>query len=185
MLQGKLSTIGIIAADTFRSGAIEQLITHGKKLGIDEKHLFTREYGRDQAAVVREGLYRLGALDAILVDTAGRFLYEKGKCDTLCKMVNFALPCYIFLIVECTMGNSIIKLIEQFNDVLQGGCNGKQINSVIFTKVDIADDKIGSLINVASTLKTSSPSTRIDYICTGQGYDDIYQVDTNKIINLL
>ena len=116
-------SISMIAGDTFRSGAIEQLKIHGKKLDVP---VFAREYGRDAVAVVREGMYkaRVNQDNIVLVDTAGRMPYDRSKMNELCKIINCVSPFLIIFIAECVTGNSMVDQIRQFNSVIERQCNG-------------------------------------------------------------
>lgn len=65
----------VVAGDTFRSGAVEQLSIHVNNLSkIGSVSLFERGYGRDASALAKEAIQyaKANAIDVIFIDTAGR-----------------------------------------------------------------------------------------------------------------
>lgn len=166
-------TISMIAGDTYRSGAIEQLQVHGRNLGVN---VFAREYGRDPAAVVREGMYKFSAAgntDVVLIDTAGRFSSTgtDGKAMMeICRMINYVSPYLVMFVAECLTGSDLANQIDGFNRSIQHNCPGG-INGVIVTKADAVGEKLGTLLNIMSVCKLP-----IDFIGTGQNYDDLEEL---------
>lgn len=161
----------MIAADSFRSGAIEQLKLHGSVLNVP---VFAREYARDPVKIVQEGMYRATHPqqpkkkdDIVFIDTAGRFPTPSNLVN-LCNLINSCRPYLIVYIADSLAGNSTIPMLKSFNEAIQRQCNGRSIDSVIASKVDTISEKKGILINIP--VETKIP---IHFIGTGQNYCDL------------
>jgi signal recognition particle receptor subunit alpha len=63
--------VAMAACDTFRAGAVEQLKTHAKRLGVE---VFDQGYNKDASSVAAEGIRQATrkGCDVLLIDTAGR-----------------------------------------------------------------------------------------------------------------
>ncbi|HXX05891.1 MAG TPA: signal recognition particle receptor subunit alpha, partial [Candidatus Bathyarchaeia archaeon] len=88
--ENKFSSV-IAAADTYRAGAIEQIVEHGKRLNI---RVIAQNYGSDPAAVARDAvLYaKSHKIDCVLIDTAGRMQTSKNLMDQISKINKVVNP---------------------------------------------------------------------------------------------
>ncbi len=153
----------LVAADTFRAGAQEQLIEHGKRLDLP---VFTRPYGTDPAAVVYDSVIyaKQRGLDVVLVDTAGRMHTDVDLLEELRKIVRVTKPHYKILVVDALTGNDAIEQARIFDEKVG-------IDGVIVTKVD-ADPKGGTILSVSYEIKRP-----VIYVGVGQGYEDLRKFD--------
>ncbi len=153
----------LVAADTFRAGAQEQLLEHGRRLGLQ---VFSRPYGTDPAAVVYDSVIyaRQKGFDAVLVDTAGRMHTDVDLLEELRKIVRVTKPHYKILVVDALTGNDAIEQARVFNEKIG-------VDGVIVTKVD-ADPKGGTILSVSYEIKRP-----VIYIGMGQGYNDLRRFD--------
>ncbi len=153
----------LVAADTFRAGAQEQLLEHGKRL---ELPVFTRPYGTDPAAVVYDSVVyaKQKGFDVVLVDTAGRMHTDVDLLDELRKIVRVTKPHYKILVVDALTGNDAIEQARIFNEKIG-------VDGIIVTKVD-ADPKGGTILSVSYEIKRP-----VIYIGMGQGYEDLRKFD--------
>lgn len=149
----------LVAADTFRAGAQEQLMEHGRKLKLP---VFTRSYGTDPAAVVYDSIIhaKQKGFDIVLVDTAGRMHTDIDLLGELRKIIRIAKPHYKILVVDALTGNDAIEQARTFNEKIG-------VDGVIVTKVD-ADPKGGTILSVSYEIKRP-----VIYIGTGQRYKDL------------
>ncbi len=149
----------IVAADTFRAGAQEQLRRHAEKLNVP---FIGGRYGADPASVVYDGIEYAKARGyrAVLVDTAGRMHTDYDLMDELRKIVKVAKPDYKVLIIDSLTGNDAVEQARFFDEAVG-------IDFIVLTKVD-ADVKGGTAISVAAV--TGKP---ILFIGTGQEYQDL------------
>ena len=161
----------IVAADTFRAAAQEQLREHSKRLGVP---FVGGKYGADPASVAYDGIayaYKHG-LDVVLIDTAGRMHVDIDLMNELRKIVRVSKPDLKILVLDALTGNDAIEQARMFNE-----CVG--VDAVILTKVD-ADVKGGAALSVI--LSIDKP---ILYLGTGQRYEDLVPYDPELILKLL
>ena len=91
--------VTLAACDTFRSGAVEQLRTHARRLGVP---LYERGYGKDPAGVAEEAIAQAGreGQDVVLVDTAGRMQDNEPLMRALAKLVDTNRPDLVLFVGE-------------------------------------------------------------------------------------
>ena len=97
-----LSLCCVCFSDTFRAGAIEQLRTHTKALGIP---LYARGYDRDAASVAKDAIdqARRDGLNVVLIDTAGRMQHNEPLMRALAKLITLNKPDLVLFVGEvCT-----------------------------------------------------------------------------------
>jgi fused signal recognition particle receptor len=159
MLRNKGISSVIVAGDTHRAGAIEQITEHANRLGIK---VIAQRYGADPAAVGRDGvLYaRSHRVDTVLIDTAGRMQTSKNLMDEMAKIVRVVRPDIKIFVGDSLAGNDTIMQAREFQRYTDFDC-------IILTKSD-SDYKGGSALSIAHVTKRP-----IIYLGTGQGYDDL------------
>ncbi len=158
----------LVAADTFRAGAIEQLEEHAKKLKIE---IFKKDYGFDPCAIVYEAKkYALqNGFEILLIDTAGRSHTNKNLMDELSKIVRVNKPKIKILVLDSLTGSDVINQYEFFNKVAQ-------IDAVIFTKVDV-NEKGGNILSILYEF-----NSKIAFLGLGQNYEDLKEFEKEIII---
>ncbi|RUM46766.1 MAG: signal recognition particle-docking protein FtsY [Hyperthermus sp.] len=149
----------IVAADTYRAGAQEQLRKHAERLNVP---FIGGRYGADPASVVYDGLEyaRARGYRVVLADTAGRMHTDRDLMDELRKIVRVSKPDYKALVLDALTGNDAVEQARFFEESVG-------IDFIVLTKVD-ADVKGGTAISVAAV--TGKP---ILFMGTGQGYGDL------------
>ena len=170
ILKAKKSVV-LVAADTFRAAAIQQLEEHANKLKVK---MIKHDYGSDPAAVSFDGIKYAEAhdIDIVLIDTAGRLHTNTNLMDELKKIKRVANPDLILYIGESITGNDCIEQATKYNEAIG-------IDGIILSKVDV-DEKGGTAISIAYV--TEKP---IWLLCTGQEYEDIEVFNKKKIIENL
>jgi fused signal recognition particle receptor len=164
----------MIAADTFRAAAQEQLKVHSERVGIP---VFLGKYGVDPASVAYDGvLFGLNrGYDVFLIDTAGRMHVDVDLVNELRKIIRVVKPHFKILVVDALTGNDSVEQAVFFN-------NNVGVDGVIITKVD-AYEEGGVPLTLAYVLKKP-----ILFIGTGQGYRDLKVFDyleyVDKVIPL-
>jgi fused signal recognition particle receptor len=158
LIQNSLKPV-IVAADTFRAGAQEQLKKHSLNLGIP---FIGGKYGADPASVAFDGINfaKRHGYDVVLIDTAGRMHIDVDLMNELRKIVKVAVPDLKILILDALTGNDAIEQARLFDEVIG-------IDGVMLTKVD-ADAKGGAALSVI--VGVNKP---IFYIGVGQRYEDL------------
>jgi fused signal recognition particle receptor len=132
-MQKEHKEVMLIAADTFRAGAIEQLKAWGKKLQIP---VFTKD-DSDPASVVYDGVKRALELkkDVVLIDTAGRLHNKDSLMQELAK-INKVITNIIgtpvhetLLVVDATTGQNGVSQAKNFKSIVD-------ISGIVLTKID-------------------------------------------------
>jgi fused signal recognition particle receptor len=155
----------MIAADTFRAAAQEQLKVHSERTSIP---VFLGRYGADPASIAYDGISfgTSRGYDVFLVDTAGRMHVDVDLVNELKKVVRVVKPDFKILVVDALTGNDAVEQAVFFN-------NSVGVDGVIITKVD-AYEEGGVPLTLAYVLRKP-----ILFIGTGQGYRDL------KVFNYL
>jgi fused signal recognition particle receptor len=147
--------IHLIAADTFRAAAIEQLDLWRSKGG--QRHraiaITMPEPGKESSAatLVVQGFQRAAPEECVLIDTAGRLPNKVGLMDELVKvytmMTRFVAPerCEVILILDATLGQHALTQVEMFQKKLP-------LTGLILNKMD-GTAKGGILLHLAQKYK--------------------------------
>lgn len=168
LLLAKGYSVVIAAADTYRTGSIEQIEEHGRRIGIKTiKH----DYGGDSAAVAFDAVNyaKAHALNVVLIDTAGRMQTNKNLLEEMKKIARVAHPDLTVLVVDALTGNDAIEQGRAFSQAIR-------LDGVILTKLD-ADTKGGSAISMATIL-----GKPILFAAVGQNYEDLIPFNPDQMV---
>ena len=124
----------LVAADTFRAGAIQQLQEWGRRV---EVPVVATNPGGDPAAVVFDGVKRAKdeGYDVVLVDTAGRLQNKVNLMNELNKIKRVIVrelpdaPQEVLLVLDATTGQNALNQAKEFNQTTQ-------ITGIVLTKLD-------------------------------------------------
>lgn len=155
----------VVAGDTFRAAAVEQLAVWAQRAGAD---FMSRPTGSDAAGLAYDALERARAenYDVLLIDTAGRLQNKQGLMDELLKInrvlkkVDPEAPHETLLVLDATVGRNALNQENIFGN--QIGVSG-----IVMTKLD-GTARGGVLVPVAQA--SDSP---IKLIGVGEGVDDL------------
>jgi len=167
----------VVAADTFRAAAVEQLEVWAKRAGVD---VIRARDGADPAAVVFDGIAsgKAKGRDAILVDTAGRLHTKVNLMNELEKIRRVAArevegaPHEVLLVLDATVGQNGLAQAREFMNV--AGANG-----VVLTKLD-GTAKGGIAVAIACELKLP-----IRYVGVGESIDDLIPFNVDEYVDAL
>lgn len=142
--------IQLVAADTFRAAAQEQLTVWGKRLGLP---VIRGQYGADPAAVVFDAVqsFKAHGYDLLLIDTAGRVHTNVNLMNELEKIKRViareipGAPQEVLLVLDATIGQNAILQAREFRKFMG-------ITGVFLTKLD-GTAKGGSVIGIADELR--------------------------------
>ncbi len=162
-MQGK--KVLVVAADTFRAAAIEQLQVWTERIGVD---FYAKAHGADPAAVAYEAMDKAleGGYDTVYIDTAGRLhtktnlMEELTKIKTVIGKKHEGAPHRTVLVIDATTGQNALQQTKLF---LQSA----QISELILTKLD-GTAKGGVALAIASQFKAP-----ISYVGLGEKLDDL------------
>jgi len=188
---GKTTTIGklawhlkelgkepiLVAGDTFRAAAIEQLIEWGRRVGCEVVH---HERGGDPGAVVYDGLEAAMArkADVVIIDTAGRLHTQVNLMNELAKVRRVidkripGAPHESLLTIDATTGQNGLIQARMFKDAVD-------ITGVVITKMD-GTAKGGIALAVSHELKLP-----IKLIGTGEKLESLQPFDANDFAAML
>ena len=186
---GKTTTIGklalryaqaghktlIIAADTFRSAAVEQVAIWAERANVD---IVRGEMGADPASVVYDGLQaaKSRGIERVLVDTAGRLhtkvnlMAELEKIDRVAKKVIPDAPHDVMLVLDGTTGQNGLAQAEKFRESIG-------ISALIVTKLD-GTAKGGMLVPIVRELNIP-----VRWIGVGEGINDLVAFKPELIVD--
>ncbi len=167
MLKRNNITPVIVAADTYRAGAQEQLKIHANRLGVP---FIGGKYGADPASIAYDAIQyaRSRGYRAVLIDTAGRMHTDVDLMNELRKIVKVVKPHAKVLILDSLVGNDALEQARFFE-------NAVGIDYIILTKLD-ADVKGGTALSVAYSV-----SKPIIYVGIGQKYQDLAPYKADEI----
>lgn len=163
----------MVAGDTFRASASDQLAEWSKKAGV---RIVKYGEGVDPGAVVFDGIKSANAKkdDVVLVDTAGRLHNKVGLMDELKKISKIISREWEgevknYLVIDATTGQNALVQVEMFNEILP-------LDGIIMTKLD-GSSKGGVVF--AITKKFGIP---IKWIGVGEGIDDLEPFDAKEFV---
>ena len=162
----------LVAADTFRAAASEQLEEWSKKINTD---ILTGEEGSDPASIVFKSIEESKSKEyqIIIIDTAGRLhtrsdlMDQLGKIDRVLKKVDSGFPHETIITIDATTGQNALKQVEEFDKIVK-------ISGIVLTKYDTSASG-GTLISIAE--KTKLPIVAIGI---GETINDLVQFESKK-----
>jgi fused signal recognition particle receptor len=173
--QGK--KVLVVAGDTFRAAAAQQLQTWARKVGVDFIHSLPNS---DPSGVAFDALCAARArnIDIVLIDTAGRLqtktdlMHELAKVKRVCQKQIPSAPHETLLVVDATIGQNAIDQAETFHKFAP-------LTGIVLTKLD-GSAKGGIAIAIQKTLDIP-----IQWIGTGEGADDLELFDPESYVDAL
>jgi fused signal recognition particle receptor len=167
----------LVAADTFRAAAQEQLSIWGRRLGVP---VIKGQAGADPASVVFDALHYFKAhgLDVMLVDTAGRIHTDINLMSELEKIKRVigreiaGAPQEVLLVLDATVGQNSLHQAREF--LKFAGLTG-----VVLAKLD-GTAKGGSVIGIADELDVP-----IKLVGTGEGEADMEEFSAAEFVDAL
>ena len=176
-LSSQRKRVMVVAADTFRAAAAEQLAVWAERSGAE----FVRgREGSDPSSVVFDGLAAAKArkMDVVIIDTAGRLQTKTNLMEELKKMRRIieretgAPPDETLLVVDGTTGQNAISQAKLFNEATK-------LSGVVVTKLD-STSKGGVLVAIVDTLEIP-----IKFIGLGEGIDELRPFEPASFIEAL
>lgn len=170
------------ACDTFRSGAVEQLRTHARRLQIP---IFEKGYEKDPAIVAKEAIQEAArnGSDVVLVDTAGRMQDNEPLMRALSKLIYVNSPDLVLFVGEALVGNDAVDQLSKFNQKLADlspSPSPRLIDGILLTKFDTIDDKVGAALSMVYI--SGSP---VMFVGCGQSYTDLKKLNVKSIVKTL
>ena len=144
----------MLAADTYRPAAVDQLVTLARQINVPYYEEGTSD---SPPNIVRRGLKhaRDNNIDIVLVDTAGRLQIDDTKMEELEEIKRISSPAEILLVADAMTGQEAVNIARGFNESLG-------ITGLILTRVD-GDARGGAALSMRAV--TGVP---IKYMGTGE-----------------
>ena len=184
---GKTTTIGklasqlindgkkvmLVAGDTFRAGAIEQLKEWGDKINAS----VVSSDSKDPSSVIYDALEKADneEYDVVLVDTAGRLqnkdnlMKELEKINRVIKKIIPSVPHETLLVVDATTGQNGISQAKSFKEITD-------ITGIVLTKLD-GTAKGGIVLAIKEDINIP-----VKYVGLGEGVNDLEKFDIEKYV---
>lgn len=170
-------SVTIVAADTFRAAAADQLSVWADRAGV---RIVKHAEGADPGAVVYDAIASAKSkkTDVLLIDTAGRLHNKKNLMDELKKInriIEREYPDCMYLnyiVLDATTGQNAITQVDIFNEAID-------IDGIILTKLD-GTAKGGVVLAIAGQLNVP-----VVYVGVGEGIDDLEDFDPQDFIDAI
>ncbi|MGA2199965.1 MAG: signal recognition particle receptor subunit alpha, partial [Nitrososphaerales archaeon] len=134
--------VGVVAADTFRPGAVTQLKTLAERIGVDA---YSDEKQSDSVKVAEAGKrFFEKSKNLIVIDTAGRHKEEKTLLDEMNRIISKVKPDVNLLVVDGTIGQQCYNQAMAFH-------KASPVGGIVITKLEGAAKGGGALAAVAAT----------------------------------
>ena len=167
----------VVAGDTFRAAAVEQLTIWSERVGAD---IIKQKTGSDPSAVVFDAMHAATArdVDIVLIDTAGRLHTKVNLMEELKKINRVAdrelpgAPHEVLLVLDATTGQNAVNQAKQFNEAVN-------VSHVAMTKLD-GSAKGGVLVAICHEL-----GLPIRYIGLGEKMEDLRDFDADAFVEAL
>lgn len=162
--------VGVVAADTFRPGAVAQLRTLVSLSGVE---VYSDEKQKDSVKIAKEGKKHFeGTKNLVIIDTAGRHKEEKGLLQEMKDVVSVVKPDVTVLVIDGTIGQQCYSQALAFHQAAPVG-------GIIVTKLDGAAKGGGALAASAAT------GAKIFFIGTGERIDDLEEFAPTRFVGRL
>ena len=167
----------MVAGDTFRAAAIDQLAIWAERTGAD---IMKQQEGSDPSSVVYDGMMKAvnKNYDVVLIDTAGRqhtkvnLMNELSKIKRTIKKIIPDAPHETLLVVDATTGQNAITQAELFN-------KATELSGLVLTKLD-GTAKGGIVIGIKHQLDIP-----VKLIGVGETYNDLRDFDVNEFVEAI
>lgn len=167
----------LVAGDTFRAAAIDQLQVWADRIGVD---VVRHRPGADPAAVAFDGMVaaKARAVDVVLIDTAGRLHTKSNLMEELRKVKRVigqeltAAPHEILLVLDATIGQNALVQARQFHQAVG-------VTGLVMTKLD-GTARGGIVVAIAEELRIP-----VRLIGVGEGVDDLQDFNAEAFVAAL
>jgi fused signal recognition particle receptor len=167
----------LVAGDTFRAAAIDQLQVWADRIQVD---VIRHRPGSDPAAVAYDGITAAKARgsDVLLIDTAGRLHTKANLMDELRKIKRVVAqecpgaPHEVLLVLEATVGQNAIAQAKHFHEALG-------VTGIALTKLD-GTARGGIVVAIADALKIP-----VRLIGVGESADDLQDFNAKAFVDAL
>ena len=174
-LKGRSEEVLVVAGDTFRAAAIDQLEAWGQRAGVP---VVRNQMGGDPAAIAFDGASSAKAKGTpwVLIDTAGRLhakdhlMKELDKIRRSLQKVLPGAPHRVLLVMDATTGQNGLHQAEAFKQTAG-------VTDLVLTKLD-GSAKGGVVVPILERLRLP-----IAFVGVGEGVDDLIPFDAEAFVD--
>lgn len=167
----------LVAGDTFRAAAIDQLQVWADRVGAE---VIRQRHGADPAAVAFDGIVaaKARAADVVLIDTAGRLHTKSNLMDELRKVKRVisqelpGAPHEVLLVLDATVGQNALAQARQFHEAIG-------VTGLVLTKLD-GTARGGIVVAIAEDLKIP-----VRLVGVGEGVEDLQDFNPEAFVAAL
>jgi fused signal recognition particle receptor len=167
----------MVAGDTFRAAAVEQLEVWAQRAGVD---LIKQQAGSDPSALFFDAMNsaRAREFDVVIGDTAGRLHNKFNLMEELNKIYRVigrnipGAPHQVLLVIDATTGQNAMAQAKSFNEALP-------LSGLILTKLD-GTARGGIVVGIQDSLDIP-----VRYIGTGEKMEDLAPFNAEDFVNAL
>ncbi len=167
----------LVAGDTFRAAAIEQLQVWADRIGVQ---VVRQRHGADPASVAFDGIAAAKArsVDVVLVDTAGRLHTKSNLMDELRKVKRVisrelpGAPHEVLLVLDATVGQNALAQTRQFHEAVG-------VTGLVLTKLD-GTARGGIVVAIAEEFKIP-----VRLVGVGEGIEDLQDFNPEAFVAAL
>ncbi len=167
----------VVAADTFRAAANEQLEIWSKKAGVE---IYQGTNNSDPSSVVYDALVKSKKdnFDIVIIDTAGRLhnkvnlMNELGKINRIINKVLNKNADETMIVIDANNGQNALYQVDEFSKICE-------ISGLIVTKLD-GTAKGGIIFNLCQKFRIP-----VKFIGVGEGIDDLQEFNKEEFVNAL
>jgi len=167
----------LVAADTFRAAAAEQLETWGKRIDVP---VIKHSAGSDPSAVTFDGMEAAikRGVDVVIVDTAGRLHTKVNLMEELKKISRViskkirGAPHEVLIVLDATTGQNAVSQARLFSEAVG-------VTGIVLTKLD-GTAKGGIVVSIADQMQIP-----IRFIGIGEKMDDLRQFDPEEFVEAI
>ena len=162
--------VGLLTIDTFRIAAVQQLKAYAEIMDLPMEVV-------EKPNQMRPALERLGDVDLVLIDTAGRSPRSDARIEQLVELLHSAQPDETHLVLSSTSSTSTIQSAVQ-------GFAPVRPSAAILTKLDEAPQTASVLSAIVATDRFAG--VPLSYTTNGQQVpDDISTADAESLLSRL
>jgi len=167
----------LVAGDTFRAAAIEQLQVWADRLGVA---IVRQRHGADPASVAFDGIAAAKArgVDVVLIDTAGRLHTKSNLMDELRKVKRVigrelpGAPHEVLLVLDATVGQNALAQVRQFHEAVG-------VTGLVLTKLD-GTARGGIVVAIAEEFNIP-----VRLVGVGEGVEDLQDFNPEAFVAAL
>lgn len=172
--QAEGKTVMLAAGDTFRAGAIDQLVVWGERAGVE---VIRQSEGSDPAAVMYDAIHAAKSrnVDILICDTAGRLQNKVNLMNELEKVHRVidreveGAPHEVLLALDATTGQNALVQAQTFQEATN-------VTGIVLTKLD-GTAKGGIVLAIRNKLNIP-----VKFVGLGEGIDDLQPFDPEKYV---